>query len=203
MLAEGPAGGAWGFFGLDPGRRTLLVMGGSQGASGVNRAVAAALSELDASATQVIWLTGVNDEGMAREAVAAAGVAGFVAAFHGRLDLAYRIADVCVARSGGSSLAELAHFGIATVLIPLPTAAEDHQTRNAEVFARAGAAVLLPQVEATGERLGGLVRGLLEDDGRRGEMARRFKAMGVADAATRVAEAIEETVGGAAGERGG
>lgn len=169
-------------------------MGGSQGARGVNRAVIAALPAFDRATTQLIWLTGRDDEAAAREAVAKAGLSAFIAAFHGRLDLAYRIADVCIARSGGSSLAELAHFGVATILIPLPTAAEDHQTRNAEVFARTGAAVLLPQAEATGEALGTLVRDLLTDETKRHALATRLKAAAIPDAAARVAEAIEQTV---------
>ena len=169
-------------------------MGGSQGARAVNRAMLEALAALDASSTQLIWLTGRDDESDVRAAVVKSGFPAFVAAFHGRLDLAYRIADVCIARAGGSSLAELAHFGVATILIPLPTAAEDHQTRNAEGLANAGAAILLPQAQAAGGRLGALVRDLLDDDARRHTLARGIKAAEIPDAASRVVEAIEQTV---------
>lgn len=109
-------------------------MGGSQGAQGVNRAVIDALPRIDPAALQLIHLTGRDDEAAVRGAVEKSGHRAFVAAFSACLDLAYAISDLCVARSGASSLAELSHFGIPSILIPYPAAADDHQTRNAEVF---------------------------------------------------------------------
>lgn len=195
MLAPVDRAAAYDFFGLDPAKRTVLVMGGSQGARGVNRAVIAALPSLDRGTTQLLWLTGRDDEAEVRSALASSGLQVFVAPFHSRLDLAYAIADLCLARSGASSLAELAHFGVATILIPLPTAAEDHQTKNAEVFARQEAAIHLPQAEATGETVGRLIRDLLQDDPRRQSLAKRLQALGVSDAADQVATVIEATAG--------
>jgi UDP-N-acetylglucosamine--N-acetylmuramyl-(pentapeptide) pyrophosphoryl-undecaprenol N-acetylglucosamine transferase len=191
MLAPVDRATAYAFFGLDPAKKTLLVMGGSQGARGVNRALLAALPTLDRATVQLLWLTGREDEGEVRAGVAASGHQALVVPFHSRLELAYAIADVCLARSGASSLAELAHFGVATILIPLPTAAEDHQTKNALVYARREAAVHLPQAEATAEVLGGLVRELLADDARRRALAARLHAMGVSDAAEQVATVVE------------
>lgn len=193
MLAPPDRAAAYAFFGLDPAKKTLLIMGGSQGARGVNHALQASLPVLDRAATQLIWLTGREDAAEVRAAVAGSGHLAFVAPFHSRLELAYAVADVCIARSGASSLAELAHFGVATILIPLPTAAEDHQTKNAEVFARQEAAVHLRQADATAENLGGLVRDLLTDDPRRQALAARLHALGVSDTAEQVAAVIEAT----------
>ena len=125
-------------FSLTPERKTLLVMGGSQGAHGINQALANALPQLRESPLQVIHLTGRDDEAMMRESYASAGVPAFVAAFHHRMEEAYSAADLAIARSGAASLTELSHFALPSVLIPLPTAAEDHQTLNARVLARYG-----------------------------------------------------------------
>jgi UDP-N-acetylglucosamine--N-acetylmuramyl-(pentapeptide) pyrophosphoryl-undecaprenol N-acetylglucosamine transferase len=194
MLAPVDRTAAYAFFGLDPAKKTVLVMGGSQGARGVNRAVIAALPSLDPASTQLLWLTGREDETEVRAALAGSPLQVFVAPFHSQLELAYAIADLCLARSGASSLAELAHFGVATILIPLPTAAEDHQTKNAQVFARQNAALHLPQAEATAETVGRLIRDLLQDTPRRQELATRLHSLGVHDAAQQVAHVIEQSV---------
>lgn len=190
MLAPVDRAAAYAFFGLDPSKMTLLIMGGSQGARGVNRAVQAALPMLDRTTVQFVWLSGRDDEAGVRAALTQSGHQAFVAPFHPRLDLAYAIADVCLARSGASSLAELAHFGVATILIPLPTAAEDHQTHNALVFARQEAAIHLPQNDATPETLSTLINGLLTDNTRRQTLASRLHTLGVSHAAEQVATVI-------------
>jgi len=180
-------------FDLDPAKQTILIMGGSQGARGVNRAVIAALPDLHPATDQLLWLTGSEDEAEVRAALDGLSLTAFVAPFHAHLEHAYAIADLCLARSGASSLAELAHFGVATILIPLPTAAEDHQSRNAEVFARRDAAILLPQAEATGPTVSRLIRELLADSPRRLTLAENLRSLGVPDAAHQVANAIEES----------
>ncbi len=193
MLAPADRSAALRAFGLDASKQTVLIMGGSQGARGVNRAVIAALPDLDPATTQLLWLTGVEDEAEVRAAVdRCRTLTAFVAPFHGSLEQAYAVADLCLARSGASSLAELAHFGVPTVLIPLPTAAEDHQTRNAEVFARREAAILLPQAEATGPAVSRLIRDLLADSAHRHSLSTHIRALGVPDAARQVADVIEE-----------
>jgi len=176
-------------FALSPERRTLLVMGGSQGAHGINQALADALPQLRDAAVQVIHLTGRDDETMMRESYAQAGVPAFVAAFYHRMEDAYSAADLAIARSGAASLTELSHFGLPSVLIPLPTAAEDHQTLNARIFERAGAAVLLPQREITAGHLVGKLRWLLEP-ARLTEMSTKAASLATKDAAERVADTI-------------
>ena len=91
---------------------------------------------------------------------------------------AYAVADLVVSRAGMITVAELCAWGLPSVLIPLPTAAADHQSHNARVLSEAGAAHLLPQSELRVERLGEVVGGLLRDEGRRKQMAGRALARG-------------------------
>ncbi len=183
-------GSALAAFGLLPGRRTLFVMGGSQGAQGINRALLSALPALKNAAVQVIHLTGRQDEELMRAAYAAAGLPAFVAAFSHRMGEAYSAADFCIARSGAASLTELSHFGLPSVLIPYPFAAEDHQTLNAKIFADAGAATLLHEREITGGILAQTLCSILDDPARLAEMSARSASLAPHAAAERVAETI-------------
>lgn len=183
-------GSALAAFGLEKGRKTLFVMGGSQGAQGINRALLSALPLLPDASIQVIHLTGRQDEKTMREAYAGAHIPAFVAAFSHRMGEAYSAADFCVARSGAASLTELSHFALPSVLIPYPFAAEDHQTLNAKIFARAGAATLLNEREITGELLAQTLRTFLEDPARISEMSTRSAGLAPHAAAARVAETI-------------
>lgn len=176
-------------FGLTADRKTLLVMGGSQGAHGVNAALAGALPNLRTMPLQVIHFTGASDEAAMRDAYAAAGVPAFVAAFFHEMERAYGAADFALARSGAASLTELSHFALPSILIPYPFAAEDHQTHNARIFERAGAAVLLPESAATAEALSARIGALL-NEGRLAEMSSRSAALARRDAAERVADVI-------------
>ena len=179
-------------FGLGTDRRTLLVMGGSQGAHGLNVALANALPALRDKPVQVIHLTGKSDEQMLRDAYAGAGIPAFVAAFWHRMEEAYSAADFSIARSGAASLTELSHFALPAILIPYPHAAEDHQTVNARIFERAGAGVLLPERETTGDALAKKIGWLLDDSARLGEMSGRCAALAPHHAAERVADVILE-----------
>ncbi len=125
---------------------TVLVMGGSQGARGVNQAVSRALPHWKASGRplQFIHQTGPDDTEMVREAYAQAGLPAFVCAFHPAMQNAYAAADLAIARAGAATLTELSHFGVPSILVPFPYAAEDHQTLNARIFVRADAALMLP-----------------------------------------------------------
>jgi UDP-N-acetylglucosamine--N-acetylmuramyl-(pentapeptide) pyrophosphoryl-undecaprenol N-acetylglucosamine transferase len=178
------------FFGLRDDRHTVLVMGGSQGAAGVNAAVLAALPGLDPEWVQFIHLTGEGADGAVRAAFESAGFHAFVAPFHPRLDLAYAVADVCVARSGASSLAELSFFGLPSILIPYPTAADDHQTLNARVYARAGAAVLLAEPEAKAGNLATALNALLDDEAAHTAMSEAMRSLGVATAAEQIVDGL-------------
>jgi UDP-N-acetylglucosamine--N-acetylmuramyl-(pentapeptide) pyrophosphoryl-undecaprenol N-acetylglucosamine transferase len=101
-------------------------------------------------------------------------------------------ATLAVCRAGAGSIAELTAAGVPAVLVPLPGAPSDHQTRNARTLERAGAAVLVPDAECDAGRLDGLVSALLAAPGRLVEMGDAARALGRRDAAARVADVVEE-----------
>ena len=177
-------------FGLSPERRTLLVMGGRQGARGINTAAVDALPRMRSGPLQVVHLTGREDEAMVRERYQQAGLPAFVSAFWDRMETAYSAVDLCIARSGAASLTELSHFALPSILIPYPFAAEDHQTLNARIFANAGAAVILPQSKISGEALASQLGVFLDDPTRLPEMSARCAKLASKDAAERVADVL-------------
>jgi UDP-N-acetylglucosamine--N-acetylmuramyl-(pentapeptide) pyrophosphoryl-undecaprenol N-acetylglucosamine transferase len=179
-------------FALEPDRKTLLVMGGSQGAQGINRAMEVAAPILADSRIQVIHLTGKQDVEPLREAYRRAGVLASVAAFCHHMEEAYAAADLCIARSGAASLTELAYFGVPSLLVPYPHAADDHQTINANLYSVTGAARVLKESELTGEMLGAELLQLLGSEEDLAEMGRQSRAMAVRNAAEQVASVLLE-----------
>ncbi len=177
-------------FGLKPGRTTVLVMGGSQGAHGINSAIAAAAARLKTHAWQVIHLAGAQDEQAMHAVYQREGVPAAVAAFHHKMEEAYGAADLAIARSGAASLAELSHFGLPAILIPYPFAADDHQTANARIFEAAGAGVLLKESDATPDALAEKISALIADPARLAEMVQRSRALAPNNAAGRVADVV-------------
>lgn len=180
-------------FGLSTDAPVLLVMGGSQGAHGINTSLATAAPLLAPLGLEVLHFTGGGDERMMAECYRIAGIKAYVADFHHRMDEAYAAADVVVARAGASSLSELAWFGLPSILIPYPHAAEDHQTQNARIFSGAGAAELLPESEAKHDVLAGRIRGLFTDRVEREKMAAAARSLSPAGAEARIAELLERS----------
>ena len=177
--------------GLKGDLTTLLVMGGSQGATGINQAIVKSLPFLRDTPLQVIHLSGRRDEKLVRDAYAREKFAVYVAPFHHVMEEAYSAADLAIARSGAASLSELAAFSLPAILIPFPYAADDHQTRNAEVFTKAEAAVMLKESEIVDDVLARCIRLLLGDQARRRRMAANCAALAPRDAAALVVETME------------
>ena len=178
--------------GLDPETPTLLVMGGSQGAAGINSLMAEAAEYLQDSGMQVIHLSGERDAANLRAAYRDAGVPAVVMPFCDRMQDVYAAADLAVSRSGAASLTELSWFGLPAVLVPYPHAAEDHQTLNAKIFERAGAARVLPEREASGASLAALLKSLLASTASLESMASAARSLAPRDAAKRVAEVLTQ-----------
>ena len=125
----------------------------------------------------------------------ARGRAGYkVLGFCDQMASAYAIADLVIARSGASSLTEIASAGHPSILVPFPYAADDHQTRNAEVFANAGAAKLVQDRDLDAEKLASLATSILQDLPTYKRMAKAARELAVPDAADRVCAAIEATL---------
>lgn len=179
-------------FNLDPARPTLVVMGGSQGASGINQLLVKAAPLLASTGLQIIHLTGERDDRLAAANYLREEIPAYVSPFHHTMQEVYSAADLIVSRAGASSLSETAHFGLASILIPYPYAAEDHQARNAEIFVRAGAAEMLSESATSAEILAQRVIHLLGDDGARQAMENAARGLASDDAASRIATALEE-----------
>jgi UDP-N-acetylglucosamine--N-acetylmuramyl-(pentapeptide) pyrophosphoryl-undecaprenol N-acetylglucosamine transferase len=182
--------------GLDSKRPVVLVMGGSQGASAINKLVFDALPDLQRAVPQLqfLHLTGPNDEENARARYAAQKVKALVHTFLTEMELALGAATIVVSRAGASSLAELAAMQVPSILIPYPTAADNHQFYNAHAFVSAGAAIRLDQAEATGEKLAALIVRLLQDSAAFDDMKTRLPQWHAPRAATTIADQILSTM---------
>jgi UDP-N-acetylglucosamine--N-acetylmuramyl-(pentapeptide) pyrophosphoryl-undecaprenol N-acetylglucosamine transferase len=173
-------------------RPRLLVFGGSQGAHAINVAMVAAAAQLRAlePVPDIVHQTGDRDLSLVRDGYRHAGLDARVEPFLHDMDREMRAADLVVCRAGATTLAELSAAGRPALLIPLPSATDDHQRKNAEALARAGAAEVLDQRELSADVLVGRVSALLADEHRRrtmGEAARREARL---DAARVIADRI-------------
>jgi UDP-N-acetylglucosamine--N-acetylmuramyl-(pentapeptide) pyrophosphoryl-undecaprenol N-acetylglucosamine transferase len=202
---------------LPPDRQTVACAGGSLGARQVNRAVADLAAAWSAHGDRALYhVTGRRDyeafvpAGSGTVSAAAGSNAGAsnaggttvtedngnglryrVVPFEDKMPDFYNAADVCVVRAGAMTVAELLISGTPAILVPLPGAPRDHQTRNAEALVGMGAAVLIPDHECTGRRLALELDALLADPGRLQAMCRAARENGHPDAAARVAELVD------------
>ena len=177
-------------FGLEEGRPILFITGGSLGALGINRGIEAALPLLKEAGLQVVWQTGTPYFKQAAKAVSELGYMDCkVHEFVARMDLAYAVADLVVARAGAISVSELSLVAKPAILVPLPTAAEDHQTHNARALTDRGAAVLLRDDE-TVEKLGATVLELMNDRPMLDRLSQAIAAMGTINAAEAIAAEV-------------
>lgn len=167
----------------------LLVLGGSQGAAALNEAVPAALARLDPRLRPEVWhQTGRDQVDATRALYGQHGVEAQVMPFIDDMAAAYAWADLAICRSGALTVAELAAVGVPAVLVPFPYAVDDHQTANARHLVARDAAVLFPQEHLTADRLATVMTELLGDRAHLQTMAANARAMGIPDAATRVAQ---------------
>jgi UDP-N-acetylglucosamine--N-acetylmuramyl-(pentapeptide) pyrophosphoryl-undecaprenol N-acetylglucosamine transferase len=173
----------------------ILVFGGSQGAHAINVAMVEAAAELAADPrVHITHQTGERDVEMVRAAYRRAGISAEVEPFLYDMGRRLRHADVIVCRAGATTLAEIAAAGKAAILIPLPTATDDHQRRNAEALAASGAAEVLSQGEAGGGALARRVLALVGDRDARVRMARAAHAQSRPDAAKVIVDRALELV---------
>ena len=170
----------------------MLVVGGSQGARAVNDAMIAAAPRLVASARPLALThqTGERDLARVRQGYAAAGLKAVVEPFFHDMNARMRAADLLVARAGASTIAELTVLGRPAVLVPLPTAADDHQRKNARALAAAGAAEMIEESELSGAALAARLLALAADAPARTRMAAAARTLGRPDAAARVADCV-------------
>lgn len=176
--------------GHEAGVTRVLVFGGSQGAHAINAAMVAAAPALAASGTplSITHQTGEQDLAEVREGYRRAGLTARVEPFLYAMDQEMAAADVVVSRAGATTLAEVAAAGRVAILIPLPTATDDHQRKNAAALVKADAAVMVEQQTLTGPGLAAQILALAGDAGRRAAMAARVRHFARPDAARVIVE---------------
>lgn len=181
-------------------RLRVLAVGGSQGARAVSELVAAAAPLLARGGTEysLVHQTGGSDLERMRDRYQSLSLGGqvTVTGFIDDMAAAYAQADVVVARAGALTLAELAIAGKPAILVPLPTAADDHQSKNAARFAAAGAAIVLAQRQASPADLAAALRDLARDAERRAAMGQAMRGLARPNAAQAIVDRLEELVRG-------
>jgi UDP-N-acetylglucosamine--N-acetylmuramyl-(pentapeptide) pyrophosphoryl-undecaprenol N-acetylglucosamine transferase len=176
--------------GLEPNCPTILVVGGSQGASGLNGMILSALPLLAGKNWQYLHLTGTNDFEKVKVTYASRGIKAIVKPFLVEMDLALGAATISVSRSGASSLAEIAAMRLPSLLVPYPTAADNHQFVNASAFEKTSAAKLLEQKNSIPEKVATILVELVESETLRSTMQSALAQWHAPKAAEQIAENI-------------
>jgi UDP-N-acetylglucosamine--N-acetylmuramyl-(pentapeptide) pyrophosphoryl-undecaprenol N-acetylglucosamine transferase len=181
-------------WGLSRNGKVMLVYGGSQGAQAMNEVVAKWIDNGLPRDLQIIWATGkANYDRLARYESASVRVRAYIAP----ISDAYRAADIALSRGGAMATAELCAWGIPAIVIPLPTAAADHQTANAKALASAGAAEMIRQSELSVESLSRAVESVLSEPTKlthmRDKALERARPNAAADIAKQILRLVSST----------
>ena len=176
--------------GVEARARRILVLGGSQGARGLNEAVpvALALADVSGQGVSVLHQTGEAQVDEVRKRYRGLGVSAEVVPFIDDMSRAYVSASLVIARAGATTLAELCAIGKPSILIPYPHAAEDHQAMNANAMERAGAAIAIREDELSAELLAARVRELLRGNVQRRNMGEAARRLGRPEAAAAIVD---------------
>jgi UDP-N-acetylglucosamine--N-acetylmuramyl-(pentapeptide) pyrophosphoryl-undecaprenol N-acetylglucosamine transferase len=175
----------------------LLVFGGSQGAEPINHSVIEALAVLKAQIQdlKVIHQTGERDWQRIKQAYEGLRMDADVRPFFGDIPVQFGVADLLVCRAGATTLAELTVSGKAAILVPFPQAADDHQRKNAEALAEAGAAEMILQKDLNGAVLADRILYYFEHREALRQMEQNSRALGRPDATERIVDLVEELAG--------
>ena len=179
------------YFGLNPAKPIVLLVGGSQGALGINKGISARIEAFKSSDMQLIWQTGKSYIDKANEEVKQHNLEDKVkpTVFIDRMDLAYTAADIVISRAGAISISELALVQKPVIFVPLPTAAQDHQTKNAQRLVDAEAAIMVRNDE-TELILVSKIQELLRDTERQQKMRQNIAAFARPNAAEDIVNII-------------
>jgi UDP-N-acetylglucosamine--N-acetylmuramyl-(pentapeptide) pyrophosphoryl-undecaprenol N-acetylglucosamine transferase len=184
--------GAHGIQHSPPGAARVLVFGGSQGAHAINMAMVEAAARLAAGTPRVAIThqTGERDLEVVRDGYRRVGLETRVEPFLFEMDREMKAADLVICRAGATTLAELTASGRPSILVPLPTATDDHQRRNAIALANQGAARLVEQREISGDRLAAEIQSLAGDEPLRRRMGEAARRMARPDAARVIVDKV-------------
>lgn len=178
-------------FNLDPSKKTVFILGGSQGAHTINQVVLDSLDFLSEN-WQLLWQTGENDFVFVSGKVKGKRIKCVVFPFLEDMSSAYAASDLVVSRAGALTLAEIIACDKPSVLIPYPFATADHQRYNAEVLQKEGAAQIILQRDLTGEILAKKLSSVLSDEERLKGMGKQSKKMGKPDATSLLVDEMEK-----------
>ncbi|AYW48195.1 undecaprenyldiphospho-muramoylpentapeptide beta-N-acetylglucosaminyltransferase [Tetragenococcus osmophilus] len=184
-------------FDLDPGKKTVLIFGGSQGALKINQAVVAAIPEFAKKDYQVLYASGeryyeeISESiGMTKDAFTNISIQPYIK----NMTEVMVNCDLLVGRAGATSIAEFTGLGLPAVLIPSPYVTNDHQTKNAKSLVKEGAAKMLHDNELTAENLVATVDEVMEDDASLQQMKEQTKKQGIPDASERLYQVIQTII---------
>lgn len=183
-------------FGLNPEKKTMLMLGGSLGARTLNQSIINAFPQLTkADDLQLIWQCGKyyykEIQQLQREGKIPPNVHLFD--FVSRMDYAYSVADLVISRAGAGSISEFSLLGKAVILVPSPNVSEDHQTKNAQALVDKGAAIMIPDVEAS-EILFDRAVTLVRNDAELKDLSENIIKLAQHDSAKRIVDEIEKII---------
>jgi len=191
-ILDGDTEKSYNEFDLNKSKKTLLVLGGSSGAKGINSAVLKLISNRSLPEDwQIIWQTGAAEFDFIKSEVSGIKFEGIIRKFIYEMPAAYKIADLVISRAGAMALSEIAAAGLPSVLVPYPHATGDHQTLNAKSLAETSAAIVIQEKDID-ERFIKVMAGLFNDKSKLTEMAKKSKSFGKPMAAETIASIILE-----------
>jgi len=200
LFAVAPkAAEAYEFFGLNPQKKTLLIVGGSLGARTINQSIIAHLKTLNEADIQVIWQAGkfyIDDARQAVETVFSdlqSEKKLIVTDFVSRMDYAYSVADLVISRAGASSISELCLLEKPVILVPSPNVAEDHQTQNALALVRKNAAIMIKDADAR-EQLVPEALNLIQDDEKLRNLSQNIVNLAQKNSASRIVDEVMKLI---------
>ncbi len=178
------------YFNLDLTKPVLLVVGGSQGARSINRAIQSGLKSISDSGVQLIWQCGKLFYEEAKKSVDELNAGNIrVFDFITRMDYAYALSDAIVSRAGASTVSELCIVGKPAILVPLPTAAEDHQTHNCKALVEKNAAILVKDADAANVLVNTALE-LVQDNQRRMTLSENISTLAIRNSANVIAKEV-------------
>ncbi len=178
-------------FGLDPNKKTILLVGGSLGARTINESMSKHLKEVKAAEVQFIWQTGKYYNEEMNKAVADFGEIPNlkVLDFISDMGAAYQAADLVISRAGASSISEFCLIGKPVILVPSPNVAEDHQTKNAMALVNKDAAVYVKDADAP-DALLSTALGTIHDDAKLASLSENIEKLGLKNSADIIADEV-------------
>ena len=175
-------------FGVDNGKITILVVGGSLGARTINESINQNLSEFKRNSLNLIWQTGITFCASAKNSITDLNVDGISShMFIKEMDLAYAASEIIVSRAGAIAISELCYIGKPVILVPSPNVAEDHQTQNAQSLVNKNSALMVKDVDANRKLVSELIS-LSKNKDLQELLSSNIRKLSIDDASVRIAD---------------